>query len=255
MLWLGAALGFFNITVYGIFGRFILGGISLSISLAWAFNLVIMAITGALFALVASRFFVEARRTGELELLLTTPLGAQEIVAAQWDILIKSLRFPVLVMLLPLGFQMLSFSSGAPGSWKLYFKLSVFLSGANTIIGTLALCWTALWFALRIDGQGRVILWTVVIVKGVPYSLSIICWLLSYYLFRPVFLGNWPGISWLIGSIIPSMIMLFSFLWLISAARAQLRKELLTAEPLNPIEMLSQALRRLIESVRRARQW
>ena len=54
-----------------------------------------------MFAWAASRFFVEARRTGELELLLTTPLGAKQIVSTQWEVLKRGLRWPLVVMVAP----------------------------------------------------------------------------------------------------------------------------------------------------------
>ena len=45
-------------------------------------------------------YFVEARRTGELELLLTTPLGAEQIVAGQWRALKRLLFAPALLLAL-----------------------------------------------------------------------------------------------------------------------------------------------------------
>jgi len=52
-----------------------------------------------LFALQACRFFVEARRSGALELLLCTPLSNREILNGQWQALGRTFAGPVAVLL------------------------------------------------------------------------------------------------------------------------------------------------------------
>ena len=47
----------------------------------------------------ACRFFVEARRSGLLELLLATPLNERQIVAGQWRALLRMFGLPVLLLL------------------------------------------------------------------------------------------------------------------------------------------------------------
>jgi len=47
----------------------------------------------------ASRFFVEARRSGFLELLLATPITVREIVRGNWHSFLKTFGWPLLVML------------------------------------------------------------------------------------------------------------------------------------------------------------
>jgi ABC-type transport system involved in multi-copper enzyme maturation permease subunit len=62
---------------------------------------------GVLFSLViylflcaqAARFFVEARRSGVLELLLATPLTAHQIVHGQWRALLRMFAVPLLLFL------------------------------------------------------------------------------------------------------------------------------------------------------------
>jgi hypothetical protein len=62
---------------------------------------------GGLFTLIlylwaasqACRFFVEARRSGLLELLLATPLSEKQIVAGQWQALLRMFGLPVLLLL------------------------------------------------------------------------------------------------------------------------------------------------------------
>src|ERR1043165_1009050 len=59
----------------------------------------------ALLAWAACRFFFEARRSGELELLLTTPAGAQALVSAHWTAMKRLLRWPAVVVITPLLLQ------------------------------------------------------------------------------------------------------------------------------------------------------
>ena len=47
----------------------------------------------------ACRFFMEARRSGLLELLLATPLSESQIVAGQWQALLRLFGLPVLLLL------------------------------------------------------------------------------------------------------------------------------------------------------------
>jgi hypothetical protein len=47
----------------------------------------------------ACRFLVEARRSGLLELLLATPLSERQIVAGQWQALLRMFGLPVLLLL------------------------------------------------------------------------------------------------------------------------------------------------------------
>ncbi len=54
---------------------------------SWPLGMAGGLIGGGMVAWVASRFFVGVRRTGDLELLLTTPLGAQNIVSEQSKVL------------------------------------------------------------------------------------------------------------------------------------------------------------------------
>ncbi len=63
--------------------------------------------TGGLFILIlylwaasqSCRFFVEARRSGLLELLLATPLNERQIVAGQWHAFLRLFGLPILLLL------------------------------------------------------------------------------------------------------------------------------------------------------------
>ena len=265
MLWLAGVIGFFHYALFGMVGRFLVGGGGMMLfGVSGALGLAMSVITDSIFAWVASRFFVEARRTGELELLLTTPLGATELVSAQWDILLRLMRWPVAVILIPVLLQgavfLLSYNPIRSNLWSLYSGLATLLTAGNAILAVGALCWLALWFGLRMAGQGKAILWTVLLATGVPYGLS----LLWSILYRPVVMftggmtgGSWFSSPWLLGYLIPSMANLLFYLWLIRRARWHLLREPAEGEPLDPRQIfsLSNLLPRMANAIRRARHW
>jgi hypothetical protein len=261
MLWFAAVIGFCHFGFYGMFGRFFgRGAGTVFLGISWSLGLVATGIMGSLFAWVASRFFIEARHTGELELLLTTPLGAQQIVSAQWDFLKRLVRLPVLVMLVPVVFQgliMLSLGYRPSGLWRLHYALSLFLSAANTVLSVGALCWLALWFGLRVIGQARAIFWTVLLADGLPWALSL-GWSLLY---RSLLTGvgspvnSWPGWPLLLAPLAPQLASLLFYVWLIRVARWQLLEELAGAEPFDLPQILSRALPRITAAIHRARRW
>jgi ABC-type transport system involved in multi-copper enzyme maturation permease subunit len=89
----------------------------------------------------ASRRFAEDRRTGSLELLLTTPLGERRILSG-WLLGMKRKCLVPVLMLLAMD---LAFWSAAPsGAWQLAVlgTAALFLADAYT------LCWVGLWVGL-----------------------------------------------------------------------------------------------------------
>ncbi len=129
LLWAGALVGGFHFLAFPVLIRFL--GPSSYPLLSWPLGLATSAFSGALFAWAASRFFVEARRTGELELLLTTPCGASELVSTQWAVLKRQLRWPMLLMLAPALLQTVSAVLLMPGrfvrghSYRLPYAISM----------------------------------------------------------------------------------------------------------------------------------
>ena len=228
--WAAALLGFLY---YGLFGFvFRVWGMS-SIALAsWSFNLASAAAFGSLCAWAASRFFVDSRRTGELELLLTTPVGAQTIVSDQWKVLKQVIRWPLVFMLLPMLLQALPIfmMRGPSGLWRVQYAISLPLSALNTVLGLIALCWLALWFGLRAGGQARVILWTVGVAKALPYCVSMVFSLVGSMFFTPRHFPFSAG-YWTI-SLLPQGLTMAFYIWLICLARRRLPGDLAAARPM-----------------------
>lgn len=258
LLWIGAAIGCCHLALFQILGRFIGVGMGTSfVGVFPIFGLAEATIEGGLFAWVASRFLVEARRTGELELLLTTPLGAENLVLTQWETLKRLARLPVLLMVgLPLILQSLFTIWGGymPSStWRFYYAVSLLLGTANTILSVAALFWLAPWFGMQVVGQGRVIFWTVLLVRGLPYAAGL-AWSLGYRTVIGWVGGLWPGSHWIYGLLVPQVATLLLYVWLIRAVRAQLL-HLPGTEPLDPSRILSRTLEQITGFVRRTRNW
>jgi hypothetical protein len=190
---------------------------------------------GAVVAWVASRFFVSVRRTGELELLLTTPLGVETLVSEQWNVLKRFFVWPVLVMQAPLLPQILSGLAGAtnsfPSTWQTHITLFKTLSLANTFLGAATLCWLGLWFGSRARTQAAAIGWTVGLAKGLPSLVTLFCSVFGAGLFAP----NAPRVPSLYAIVtwVPELAILIYYLWLIRYARGRLASEFELAEPIS----------------------
>jgi hypothetical protein len=139
-------------------------------------------IGASMLAWIASRFFLAVRRSGDLELLLTTPVGADTTVRDQWRVLKRLFVWPVLCMQAPLLPQLLTGLSPVPGSsvggFQADLLLLKLLTVANAFFGTAALCWLGLWFGLRARSLSGAIVWTVGLGKGLPILLGLSCSLL-----------------------------------------------------------------------------
>ena len=223
--------------------------------------LVVAVTGGALFAWAASRFFLESRRTGELELLLTTPVGSETILSGQWSALKRLLRWPVTVMAGTLLLRLVSpMLLSRPGviSWSAFDMVSVVISVVNTLLAIGALCWLGLWFGLQARGQASAIVWTVGLGKGVPLVISILGSILLSVLYsnlRAFSPGRSMGLSYLF--VLPQMAIFLLYLWFIREAKRRLLQKLAGAEPtsFSLRESISEATRGAGDAIGKLRRW
>jgi hypothetical protein len=123
-----------------------------------------------LFAFQTCRFFVEARRSGALELILSTPLKSREIIDGQWRALVRIFLWPCVIflaaMLLVAIVQMThtsamfaSFRPKTAGGANPYFNPATFPFGIFQLFGTvyqtarwitdiIAIGWVGMWLSL-----------------------------------------------------------------------------------------------------------
>jgi hypothetical protein len=217
-------------------------------------------VQACLFGWAASRFFLEGRQSGELELALTTPVGARTIVTSQWMELKKLFTWPVIVLvasnlaLLGSTFGQLAMRGSYPSSLYLYSQV---IFGVNIVIGAGALIWAGLWFGLKARSQAAAIIQIVLLSQAVPYLVSVVGNFLLGLLFNAL-VSQLYGVRqynihylsfWM--SMLPQFAILFYYLWLIRWARRRLAGELKDALPV----AASGARAGLASAVGRARSW
>jgi hypothetical protein len=167
-----------------------------------------------------------------LELLLTTPVGADSIVADQWSVLKRLFAWPVLVMQAPMLPQILSALSALPAAASgvtdsgPILKLLTLL---NTFLGAAALCWLGLWFGLKTRTQAGAIVWSVALAKGLPSLITLLGVFAGQMTVSSY--GGRGGLLWLF-EYVPELLNTLIYLGLIIVARHQLLAALAGAEPL-----------------------
>jgi hypothetical protein len=222
LVWSGAAVGFFEYGLLPLFARFI--GFRSSSILTWPFGFAVTVLQGVLFTTAASWFFVQARRSGEMELLMTTPVGATTIISAQWNRLKRIFQWPAAVMAAPvplIGLFSLMWYRGYPrGSMAGYILLNSLLSAVAVVFGIAAICWTGLWFGLKARSLTGAIIWTVGLGKGVPFLITILAQIVVSALINRFASAN-GGVVWLV-ILAPQVVILWYYVKLIQWARRRL---------------------------------
>jgi ABC-type transport system involved in multi-copper enzyme maturation permease subunit len=205
MLWRFGGLGFY----------LFLGGLAPTWFLVWPAMLAVSAVSGALLAWAASRFFFAAWRSGEMEMLLTTPVGAARIVSAHWSYLKHLLRWP-LFFILGLAVLQNSFwgwhQAGMVG-WS-FLALNATFTVCYTILGMVGLCWAAMYYGVKCRSQLVAIIFVVVLMNVVPYGISFL-WRMVAVLMSGM--QNNATTIYLIHSLIPSL--LIAGFWLVMIVR------------------------------------
>ena len=148
---------------------------------AWA---VIGYLSGGLFlffylgaASQSCRFFIEARRSGLIELLLATPLKEDEVVRGHWRALVRMFAPPVLIFLgLEFALSMLKENSMwrlTAGEEGIVNSLIIVGSALKSILVTVfnlvALCWFGMWMGMTSRSANLATLKTLLFVQIIPW--------------------------------------------------------------------------------------
>ena len=135
-----------------------------------AVSMIFTFISLGVFAFLAGRFFFEARRSGELELLLVTPVGARGILREQLLALLRILRGPFYFAVagaIPVGVTALSLTNGR----EVQSLLLAFCHLASTALGIIAVCVVAMWLGSRVNSIMALVGWSVGLVEVLPLVL------------------------------------------------------------------------------------
>ncbi len=131
----------------------------------------------------ASRFFVEARKNGAMELLLASPLPEARIVAGQWSALLRLFCVPVLLFVaahVVLGVlqihethAMYANTKGAVTFSTAETQIVSTISGVLVWLGNfVALAWFGMWMGMKIQRPTIAVLMTMLFVMVIPWFVS-----------------------------------------------------------------------------------
>jgi len=174
LVWLAMALNFF--AQFGTLGSILpksAAGVD-SWGLLSFVGMVVILFSGGLLAWAGARFFQDARRQQDFELLLTTPLGGRNILAGQWQILRRALAKPVgliLLLALPAGLSLLY---DCVNGYRTDSSLvQPFLIAVNLVLEAFALCWVGMWFGLHGRNPMTAVTGTVGLVQLLPLGAAV----------------------------------------------------------------------------------
>jgi hypothetical protein len=217
--------------------------------------------SAALFAWAASRFFLQARRTGELELLMSTPVGARQIITGQWVALWARLRWPLAFMVCSVGLPVLlsslprGFGLGALGFPAGMIRSVVSL--ANLILSVMAVCWMAMWLGLRSRNSWVAVTWAVGLVKGLPWLMQNLCYL-ALAVGGQILGGSRGGVvplGYMLVYLLLPVLVLVANLFYIGWARKHLQQELAAGAVFDLRRSVRESPAELLALFRRFRHW
>jgi ABC-type transport system involved in multi-copper enzyme maturation permease subunit len=175
LIWLAIAIDF--LAQFGALGSIFNTGSG--IGEAWGLlsfaGVAVILFAGGLLAWAAARFFQETRQQQDLELLLTSPIGSRNILAGQWRVMRRALKWPltvVLAMALPAGISLLC---DLPDGRRddIWFALPTFLIAVNLALEVIAVCWVGMCFGLRARSLMAAVTRTVVTAQLLPLALAV----------------------------------------------------------------------------------
>ncbi len=164
VIWILTIISLVSLTVPIVAGR--MTGLFMMPWFLWGLSPVPFFIK-IIIAMRAPAFFVEARRSGALELLLSTPLTGREIIDGQWDGLKRLILLPsvllVLGMIVPAFLTLLSSASG--GRSLSFVMLSY--GALKFILSISAIGWFGMWMGLTVKrtsyARGLTVLFAVIL--------------------------------------------------------------------------------------------
>lgn len=165
LAWLAAGISFLG-SLASVFAILRYGFVLAGAGFALAFALT----SQGLFAFVASRFLFEARHSGELELLLVTPVGARGILREQRLALIRLLRGPLYLVLGGAILVVVGFIQASP-QHEIIQLLSGGCATADTVLGILAVGMVSLWLATRLHTSFAIVGGAVALVTVAPFAV------------------------------------------------------------------------------------
>ena len=240
VVWAGAMLGIIYHTGMFSWGAFlrIARGVYAPMAMGASINIV----EGSLFAWAASRFFLESRREGELELLMTTPEGARNIVSSQWQWLKKVFCWPTVALVVPYGLIWLTNYLLRSQAWRGSGLFGVYsqliLLGLNVIAGMVALIRVGMWYGWLEQSPARAVARTVVLSKVVPILIGMLVPLIIPRFLLAKFYNPFSNVRFILGGTVPQLIILLYYFYLYRWARRRLESQVGQSSPKSGLDSL-----------------
>jgi hypothetical protein len=205
--------------------------------IGWVIWFAASSSSDALFARAGSKFFYDSRRSGQLETLITTPLGPHGVIDGQWSALKKLLVWPVVVAL---GAMLLDEDTslfaeiGQPGAYSAAWLTQCFITWgidiAGSILGIMAVSWFGMLFALKGKSAAGIMLRCAGLGTGIPALFkSLFAYGVEHITFAVPSSGLWSGT---ISNWLEEIIVMMYYMWLFRLARRGVFRELSGMAPL-----------------------
>jgi len=127
---------------------------------------------------MACRFFLEARRTGALELILTTPIPVRTLLRGHWRALRRFFVLPIVaiavlhVFYVAVNWRLANLQGGVGGMLLQSYLIAAGSSLINFLTDVLALCYVGSWLSLSLRKPGFAVLYTFALVILGPWTIG-----------------------------------------------------------------------------------
>ena len=151
------------------------------------------------FASQSCRFFVDARRNGALELLLSTPLGGERIIQGQWNATLRTFG-PPLTFFLAIHFigSLVVVQQNAPSPNPLASLITCEAQILVIAADLATVTWFGMWMGLVSKNANSAAWKTIFFVQVLPWiTLSFVSGILVAVLYIPKFGRNPTAMTWM----------------------------------------------------------
>jgi len=182
-----------SLILAGVLAAFVVWKAKDDVWAAWsAISWLVVAVLYLWMASQAGRFFIQARRSGLIELLLVAPLTVKQVVQGQWRAMVRMFGAPVALLLLVelvggcLAYRTI-WGTAVPARWSAFAALTTSAASTlSTLASVAALAWFGMWMGMTSRNASVVTLKTIAFVKVIPFLA--IYFVTMYAMFLVVFL-------------------------------------------------------------------
>jgi len=182
----------------------------------WPVSLAGSWISCSLLAWVASQFFFQARHSGGLEVLVTTPIASKDLIRHHWTYWKQLLRWPVGLFVLVMILQSLGRIPMAAYVESPVFLLMAALNSLRVLVSFAAIGWVGMWFGLRSRTQVLAVLKMVLWIEVFPQLFGMLVNLLLSVALSRIPIVRSMVVLEMLYSVLPSVVItgyLLGLLW------------------------------------------